>query len=90
MHPCMRLPTGEHPRLALPEGKIDGMTYEQTRYNVYAFGADVTRYRRKRAAARKDHTRQAWDRKIHEWEIYLTKNQRRLDAFLHPQQPLAS
>lgn len=52
--------------------------YERVRYNVYAFGADAKRYERKAAAARKDHTRQAWQKKADDQRYYQCKNQQRL------------
>lgn len=39
------------------EQRIDGMTYEQCRYNAYDFGATARRWDRKAARARTDRTR---------------------------------
>ena len=42
----------------------DGFTREQLEWNVYAFGAEVRRLTRKRDAARKDHTRAYWQKRL--------------------------
>jgi hypothetical protein len=42
----------------------DGFTLELLEYNVYAFGAEVRRYTRKRDAARRDHTRAYWQKRL--------------------------
>jgi hypothetical protein len=42
----------------------DGFTLELLEYNVYAFGADVRGFTRKRDAARKDHTRAYWQKRL--------------------------
>jgi len=51
-----------------------GFDREQIEWNVYAFGADVRKFTRKRDAARKDHTRTRWQKKVDEYTIYLNHN----------------
>ena len=61
--------------------RIDGMTYEQTRYNVYAFKLDIRSYTRQRDKARTPHTREVWEKKIAHAHYYLNKNEVRLRQF---------
>lgn len=51
---------------------------EQTEWNIYAFGADVRKFTRKRDAARMDHARARWQKKVDEYTRYLNDNKQRL------------
>lgn len=57
---------------------VDGLTYDDVKYNVYAFGCDVKRAMRKRDAARKPHTRAAYERERASAQRWLESNQQRL------------
>ena len=60
---------------------IDGMTFKQVKWNVYAFGADAKRFQRKVDRARKPHTRAKWQKKL-DYELKcLEDNKRRLALF---------
>ncbi len=61
--------------------EIDDLDLEQVKWNIYAFGADMRRFARKRDAARLDHTRAKWQRKYAESKGYLENNQERLARF---------
>lgn len=43
-------------------------------WNIYAFGVDVRKFTRKRDAARKDHTRAHWQKRVDEYNSYLNHN----------------
>jgi hypothetical protein len=60
---------------------VDGMTREQVRYNIYAFGQDLTRALQKRDRARTPHMRAHWVKKGEDAQQALANNQRRLQAF---------
>lgn len=62
--------------------EIDGMTFEQTRHNVYVLAAELGRQIIKRDHARKDATRAKWQKKIDETARYLTNNRNRLNKFV--------
>lgn len=65
---------------------IDGLTYQEVKWNVYAFGRKLKEFARKRDNARKDHTRAMWSKKYDECAIYLSNNQSRLARFEAVQQ----
>lgn len=62
--------------------KADGMTYRQISYNIYAFGADATRFRRKAERARKNHTRAKWESKMRGALKLAANNERRRDNLI--------
>ena len=61
--------------------RVDGMTQEQVRWNIYEFGADAKRYAIKRDRARKPHTRQRWQKRLDEALYYRDNNKDRLQRF---------
>ena len=61
--------------------KIDGMTFEQVKWNVYVFGADVKKFRYKVDRARKPHTQVKWQKKLDFVLKCLEDNKRRLALF---------
>lgn len=68
------------------EIEIDGMTIEQIKFNVYAFGRDVKTFALKRDASRKEHTRAKWQKKHDEAMHCLANNQKRLAIFFETEQ----
>ena len=68
---------------------VDGLTYQEVKWNVYAFGRKLKEFARKRDNARKDHTRAKWQKKCDECAIYLGNNQARLARFEAVQHALA-
>jgi hypothetical protein len=60
---------------------IDGLTYEEVKYNVYAFGKDMKVFARKRDRARTEHMKAKWQRKFANAKGYLENNQERLARF---------
>ena len=60
---------------------IDGLTYEEVKYNVYAFKRDMRIFAGKRDRARTEHMKAKWQRKYAEARGYLDNNQERLARF---------
>ena len=60
---------------------IDGLTYENVKYNVYAFAKDMRLFARKRDRARTEHMKAKWQRKYANAKGYLENNQERLARF---------
>ena len=63
------------------EKLIDGMSFKQAKYNVYAFGAQAKRLQSKVDGARKPHTRGKWQNKLNDALMYLENNKQRLAQF---------
>ncbi len=66
--------------------KIDGMTREQVRWNVYAFGVDVKRFQHKVDRARKPHTRAKWQKRL-DFELKCLENNKQRLALFPVEQP---
>jgi len=60
---------------------IDGLTLQEVKWNIYAFGRKAKEFAGKRDRARLDHTRAKWQKKYAEAAGYLTNNQERLAQF---------
>jgi hypothetical protein len=60
---------------------IDGLTLEEVKYNIYAFGKEAKEFARRRDAARYDHTRAKWQKKYAQAAGWLADNQERLARF---------
>lgn len=60
---------------------IDGLTLQEVKWNIYAFGRKSKEFAGKRDRARLDHTRAKWQKKYAEAAGYLANNQERLAQF---------
>jgi hypothetical protein len=69
------------------EELIDGMSFEQVRFNIYAFAADVRKFGRKMQRARLPHTRLKWQKKRDEAARYLENNKQRIGKFTWKPEP---
>ena len=62
--------------------RVDGLTFEQVKYNIYAFAHGVKKFERKVKAARKTHTLKKWIMKRDEAIHTLENNVRRMQEFI--------
>lgn len=60
---------------------IDGLTYKDVKYNVYAFAKDMKLFASKRDRARTEQMKAKWQRKYANAKGYLENNQERLARF---------
>ena len=68
----------------MSEQRIDGMTYEEVKSNVEAFGRDAWEYEQKASRARKSHTRQRWEERAKEARNMKAEDEARLERFATP------
>lgn len=61
--------------------RIDGLTFEEVKYNIYAFARDKRVADRKYHLARSPQGRAKWARKSAEAAFYLENNKRRMEQF---------
>ena len=61
--------------------KIDGMSYQDVSFNLYAFRKDLVFAERKRSAARSDKMKLHWDKKAKEAIQSLNNNTARMATF---------
>lgn len=65
----------------MEEQIVDGLTYAQVKYNVFAFRRDTERYEKKASRTRKPHTRAYWEQRAQFEREMLAVNESRLAQF---------